>query len=157
MTAATYTYGPMKARLLVHAQTASAALANPFEDVKAAFPLPKGRCVRVYYGGEDDPPGFPERGSRSMGYELIGKATLIAAFWPVTSLDEELAELIDTEAEAFGHALRTAIDGDSSLDGAADNTVLGDATPDFAVVGNTRYVVMEWRAVSAYIEYGIAR
>lgn len=148
-------YSDVKARLLVHARTAAAAVTPPLEDVQAAFPLPRGACVRVWYGGET----APERmgGSTTLGSELVGKITMIGLFLPVPSLDEELAASLDTQAEAFGHRLRTEIDADSDLATAGDNTTLEYAEPDFPVIGNTRYVAWLWRAVTDYIEYTLTK
>ncbi len=148
-------YADVKARLLTHAQTAAAAVARPIDDVKIGFPLPKGRCVRVYYGGET----ATERmnGRYTLNSEMVAKITMIAAFWPVTVLDEEMVSMIDSEAEAFSHALRTAIDGDTALDDKADSTVLDYGEPDVAIIGNTRFLVMMHRAITDYVEYTIAK
>lgn len=148
-------YANVKAALVTHAAAAGATLTPPLLDVKAAFPLPKGRCVRIYYGGEQEPVRMG--GTLTLNSELVGKVTMIAAFWPLTSLDETLAQAIDTEAEAFGHALRTAVDGDTSLGAEGDNTTLGYAEPDVVVSGNTRFLAVMWRAVTDYVEYAIAR
>lgn len=148
-------YAAVKARLLVHAQTAAAAVTPPIEDVQIAFPLPKSDCVRVYYGGETDPVRMG--GRWTMTSEMVGKVTMIGLFLPITSLDEELAVLIDARAEAFTHALRTAVDADQDLAGAGDNTTLGDAEPDIVVSGNTRFLAVMWRAVTDYIEYTVAK
>lgn len=148
-------YADVKARLLVHAATAAAACTPAIEDVKAAFPLPKSECVRVYYGGETDPGRMD--GRYTLSSEMVGKVTMIALFLPISSLDEELAQSIDARAEAFTHALRTAVDGDSDLNTAGDNTTLGDGTPDIVVSGNTRFLAVVWEAVTDYQEYTLAR
>lgn len=148
-------YADAKARLLVHAQTAGAALTPPMEDVSMAFPLPKGRCARVYYGGETDTKRMG--GRYTLNSEMVGKLTMIAAFWPITSLDAELAQVIDAEAEVFTHALRTAVDGDEALNGEVDNTTLEDAVPDVVVVGNARFLAILWSAVTDYVEYAIVK
>lgn len=149
-------YADVKARLVVHAQTAGAAITPAITDVQAAAPLPKGRCVRVYWGGETDPVRMD--GNRfSLKSEMVGQVTMIALFLPIASLAEELAQLLDAQAQAFAHALRTAIDADSDLAGAGDNTNLGDAEPDFVVVGNTRFLAVLWRAVTDYVEYPLAK
>ena len=147
-------YADVKARLVTHATTASAALSRPFEDVQAGVPFPRGRCVRIYYGGETEADKFERY---TLNSEMVGQVTLIAAFWPVTSLDEELGAVIDAEAQAFTDALRTAVDGDSSLNGNVDNTTLGYGEPDFVTIGNTRFVMVLWRAVTDYVEYAIAK
>jgi hypothetical protein len=147
-------YADVKARLLVHAQTAAAAVTPPIEDVQIAFPLPKSECVRVYYGGETE----PRRIARwTLTSEMVGKITMIGLFLKITVLDEEIAKSIDARAEAFTHALRTAIDGDQDLATAGDNTTLEDAEPDIVVAGNTRFLAVLWRAVTDYTEYTLAR
>jgi hypothetical protein len=149
------TYASVKARLLVHAQTAAAAVTPAIEDVQIAFPLPKSDCVRIYYGGETDPARMG--GRFSLTSEMVGKITMIALFLPITSLDEELAVLLDAQAEAFGHALRTAIDADSDLATTGDNTLLEWAEPDIAIVGTTRFLVVLWRAVTDFVEYPLSK
>lgn len=148
-------YADVKARLLVHAQTAAAAVTPRIEDVRMGVPLPKGGCVRVYYGGETDPGRMG--GRLTLNSEMVGKVTFIAAFWPVTTLDDELGAVIDAQMEAFSHALRTAVDGDTAMNGQADNTTLGDGEPDWVVSGNTRFVMVLWRAVTDYVEYSIVK
>ncbi len=148
-------YADVKARLLTHAQTAAAALSRPIDDVATGLPLPNGRCVRVYYGGETEPVRMG--GRYTLNSEMVGKITMIAAFWPITSLEVEVAQVIDAEAEAFSHAFRTAVDGDSDLNSQADNTTLEYGEPDIAVVGNTRYMVVMWSAVTDYVEYAVAK
>lgn len=148
-------YADVKARLLVHAQTAAAATTPPIEDVKIAFPLPKSDCARVYYGGETDPVRMG--GRYSLTSEMVGKVTMIGLFLPISSLDDELGVLIDARAEAFGHALRTAIDADSDLATTGDNTTLGDGEGDVIVVGNTRFLAFLWRAVTDFVEYPLSK
>jgi hypothetical protein len=148
-------YADIKARLLTHARTAGAALTPPLTDVQLGLPVPTGRCARVWYGGETDPKRMG--GRLTLNSEMVGQVTMIAAYWPLTALEPELARTIDAEAQAFAHALRTAIDGDISLNGTADNTTLGDAVPDYPTLGNTRYFMFAWEATTDYIEYAIAK
>lgn len=149
------TYAAVKARLLVHAQTAAAAVTPVIEDVQSAFPLPKSECVRVYYGGETEPVRMG--GRWTLTSEMVGKVTLIGLFLPITSLDEELAIQIDARAEAFSHAFRTAVDADSDLASTGDNTTLEDGEPDLVTVGNTRFLAILWRAVTDYVEYPLSK
>lgn len=148
-------YADAKARLLTHAQTAGATLTPPIQDVAIGFPVPAGRRVRLYYGGEAE---VEKMGGRyTLNSELVSKVTMIAAWWNVTTLNAEQAAVIDSEAEAFTDALRTAVDGDTSLNGEMDNTTLGYGTPDIVIVGNTRYLMVLWVATTDFSEYTIAR
>lgn len=147
------TYATVKAAVLTHAGTAAAAVSPAITDVKSAFPLPTGRCVRVYYGGEADP---VKMGARwTLNSEMIAKRTMIAAFWPISNMSAELAASIDAEAEAFGHALRTALDGDAQLGGACADSSLLDAAPDIFNINGTRFLGVVWEFLSDYIEYSV--
>ena len=148
-------YADVKARLVVHVQTAAAAVTPPVEDAQAGFPLPKERCARVWYGGETEPRRMG--GTLTLNSELVGKVTMIGLFLPVTALDEELSRALDAQGEAFSHALRTAIDGDTGLATAGDNTTLEYGTPELIIVGNARFLAFLWSAVTDYVEYTIAK
>lgn len=147
-------YADVKARLVTHARTAAASLAIPIEDVQVGPAWPKGRCVRVYYGGEVDPLRI---GSRDLTGELVAKVTWITAFWPLSALEEELISTVDAEADAFAHALRIAVDGDVDMNGQTDNTTLEHVVLSDEVLGNTRYLVLTWRAVTDYYEYTVSK
>lgn len=147
-------YADVKSRLVTHARTAAASLAIPIEDVQVGPAWPKGRCVRVYYGGEVDPLRI---GSRDLTGELVAKVTWITAFWPLSALEEELISTVDAEADAFAHALRTAVDGDVDMNGQTDNTTLEHVVLSDEVLGNTRYLVLTWRAVTDYYEYTVSK
>lgn len=148
------TYATTKAAILAHAVTAAATLTPPITDVAAAFPLPKGRCVRVYYGGEADP--VKMGGRWTLNSEMIAKRTMIAAFWPITTLSEALAAAIDADAEAFGHQLRTLLDGDAQLGGATTDSALLDASPDIFEIGGAKFLGVVWEHLSDYTEYSRA-
>lgn len=143
-------YADIKAAILVHATAAGNAL-TPAMPALAAFPLPKSRCIRVYYGGEADP---VKMGARwTLNSEMVAKRTMIAAFWPITNLSEELAAKIDAEAEAFGHDLRTRLDGDAQLGGATTDSALLDASPDIFNIGGAKFLGVVWEHLAEYIEY----
>lgn len=147
-------YADLKAAVLAHCVAAGAGLTPPLEDVKAAFPLPTGRCIRVYYGGETEPPRMT--GTTVLNAELVGKVTYIAAFWPVTTLSTELAASIDTDMEALSHSIRGRINGDTNLGGYASTAVLEYGEPDIIIVANARYATLTWRLVTGVVEYAIA-
>lgn len=147
-------YSDTKARLVTHAATAGAAItADPVIDVQAAFPVPKGRCVRIYYGGETEPARIP---NRVLNGELVAEVTFIALFLPIPLNDESVAAAVDAQLYQFKHALRTAIDGDSQLNGYATDLALELLEPDLVTYNNTRYLLGLWRCVSDYTEYTVA-
>lgn len=148
-------YADTKARLVVHAQTAGAAItADPILDVQAAFPVPKGRCVRIYYGGESEPHRMG--GSRTLNSEMVSEITFIALFLPVPVNDEAVAAALDGQLYDFKHALRTAIDGDSQLNSNATDLDLELLEPDLVMHNNVRYLLGLWRCVSDFTEYAVA-
>jgi len=147
-------YATTKAAIVTHAAAAGAALTNPILDVRAGFPVPKGRCVRVYYGGETEPVHMG--GRRVLNAEMVAHRTLVALFLPVSLTDEEVAVIIDAELYDFGHDLRTRILGDSTLGGAETDLDLGYLDPDLVTYGNTRYLMGLWEVVSDYTEYQLS-
>lgn len=148
-------YADTKARLVTHATTAGAAItSDPILDVQAAFPVPKGRCVRIYYGGEAEPARMGA--NRTLNSELVGEITFIALFLPVVVNDEGVAAALDAQLYTFKHALRTAIDGDSQLNGYSVDLDLEYLEPDLVTYNNVRYLLGLWRCVSDYTEYTVA-
>lgn len=147
-------YADTKAALLTHAQAAGAALTNPITDVLLGFANPKGRCIRIYWGGETEQEKMG--GRYTLNSEMIGQRTIVAAFLPITTLSEDLAAAIDAEMTALAHELRTRFNGDAQLGGTQSDLTLNMAEPDFVTFGNTRYVVVFWEVIGDYFEYSIA-
>ncbi len=147
-------YADTKAAIVVHAAAAGAALSDPILDARAAFPVPKGRCVRVYYAGEAEPVHMG--GRRVLNAEMVAHRTTIALFLPVSLNDEALAVIVDADLYDFGHELRTRILGDSTLGGAETDLDLGYLEPDLVTYGNTRYLMGLWEVLSDYTEYTLA-
>lgn len=147
-------YADTKAAIVVHAAAAGAALTDPILDARAAFPVPKGRCIRVYYGGEAEPVRMGA--SRTLGTEMVGSVTLIAAFFPIVLNDEDVVAQIDADLQALAHDLRTRVLGDSQLGGNSTDLELGYVEPDMVTYNNTRYLMGLWQVVSDFTEYAIA-
>jgi hypothetical protein len=137
-----------------HLTAAGAALAVPITDVMYAAPVPKGRCIRYFYGGETDPPAFS--GKKTLNSQMVGETVLIVAFFPVSSLGETEAASTEDELWDLKDEVRTRIDGDSQLGGACTDLLLGDVEPDFVVIGNTRYRTLNWDLTLAFTEYTLA-
>jgi len=148
------TYADTKAAIVTHAAAAGGALSDPILDARAAFPVPKGRCIRVYYGGEAEPVRMG--GKRVLNAELVAQRTIIAAFFPIALNDEDVAAQIDADLQALAHDLRTRILGDSQLGGAQTDLELGYVEPDIVLNGNTRYLVGIWEVLSDFTEYALA-
>jgi hypothetical protein len=148
-------YADTKAAIVVHAAAAAAALTDPILDARAAFPVPKGRCVRVYYGGETEPVRMG--GRRVLNAEMVAHRTFIALFLPVTLNDEDVVVIIDAELFTFGHELRTRILGDSQLGGQSTDLELGYLEPDLVTYNNVRYLMGLWEVTSDFTEYALAQ
>jgi len=148
------TYAQTQAAIVTHCLAAGAALSNPILDVQAGFPIAKGRCIRVYYGGEV----APERmgAEYTLNSQMVGEVTVIVAFFPITLSDETLTATIDADFYLLKDQLRTRILGDAQLGGASTDLELRLVTQDFVVLGNTRYSMGTWEVVSDFTEYTIA-
>jgi hypothetical protein len=149
-------YSDVKAAIVVHAAAAAAALTTPILDARAGFPIPKGRCVRVYYAGETAPEHMDGK-RRVLTGELVSHITRIALFLPVSVTDEALAAVLDAELFNFGHDLRTRILGDSQLGGASKDLTLHYCEPDLVTYNNVRYLLGLWDVVSDFVEYTLAQ
>jgi hypothetical protein len=147
-------YADTKAAIIVHALAAGAALSDPILDVAAGFPVPRGRCVRVYWAGETEPVRMG--GQRVLNAELIAERTRIVLFLPITLNDETLAAVIDAQLHAFKHDLRTRVLGDSQLGGQSTDLEFEYAEPDLVVFNNARFAVLVMDIVSDFTEYAIA-
>src|SRR3990172_1326130 len=143
-------YADTKAAILTHALAAGAALTVPITDVAIGFASPKGRCIRLYGGGEIDP---RHSGKRTLNSEMIGQRTIIGAFWPVTTLSTDQAAVIDAEMAALANELRTRLDGDAQLGGTQSDINLDLGTPDFVTIGSTRFLAVFWDVIGDYFEY----
>lgn len=135
--------------IVAHALAAGTAVG--ITDVQRGDPLPKGRCGRVWYGGEDDAPAFP--GSRVLDGELIGEIVHIDFFWPISAGSETPAKARDVEVRAVKHALRTAILGDSTLGGKCTDLLLDHAQSQFVAFDNTAFRTLEMTLTLSFVEY----
>lgn len=145
-------YAAVKTAIKNHCVTAGATLTPPLQDVQIGFPLPADRAIRIYYGGETEPVKMGP-GNLTLNSELVGKVTIIAAFWAVSTLNTEIAARIDADMEALTHSIRGLINGDAQLGGTTTDSTLEYAEPDIVINGNTRYAMLSWRLVTDYVEY----
>jgi hypothetical protein len=140
--------------LQTHLEAAAAALTDTSFDVDRGI-LTGGRQVRYYWSGETDAPRFESR--FDLTGELVGQKFTIAAAWPLNDLTPELATAIDVEMELLAGQIRTRLDGDLDLGNHIDNHLLGFAQQDVVLIGNARFVILEWDIDMAYVEYTLAK
>lgn len=128
------------ARIVTHATTAANAVSPAIDDVQVAFPVPRGRCVRLFWTAEEDPPHFE---ADSVVEDLIAETVHVSAFWPLSNLSETDAADYATQVYAFKHALRTAIDGDTRLNGTATGVEMRNAALTYALIAGAEYLVVD--------------
>ncbi|MGH2386249.1 MAG: hypothetical protein ACRDGB_14535, partial [Candidatus Limnocylindria bacterium] len=140
--------------LETHARNAGAALTSPILDIDRASPTPKGRCIRLWWSG-DGPPGRMGA-SLTLSSEMIGERVSIVAFFPVSSLSEEVTGYNDTEARALRHELRTRISADSTLGGNVTDLAIEGVETGWESLNNTRYRTLDMTIVLDFEEYPIS-
>lgn len=148
-------YADSLARLKTHATTAATGLSNPIKDVAIAFPAPRGRCIRLFYGGETE---SEQLGTDStLISETIGHQTVVMGFWPLSNLSETQAAVIEAEIAAWVHAFRTAVLGDIGLNATTHSLDVELAEPGFADLAGAPWRTVEVRVNTEYTEYTVTR
>jgi hypothetical protein len=146
-------YSDQRARILTHATTAANAVSPVIDDVQVAFPVPRGRCVRIFWTAEEDPIVLPES---VLTEDLIAEVTHISAFWPLSNIGETDAADYATQVYAFKHALRTAIDADTKLNSTAQHVTMRNAELTYAQVAGAEYLVVDVDIVTETTTYPLA-
>lgn len=126
--------------ILTHCTTAANTVSPAIDDVQIAFPVPRGRCVRVFWTAEEDPTKFADA---SLSEDWVGEVVHVSAFWPISNLAESDAADYATQVYAFKHALRTAIDGDTKLNGKAEDATMRNAELTYAQIAAAEYLVVD--------------
>jgi hypothetical protein len=146
-------YADQLARIMTHVTTASNAVVPAIDDVQNAFPVPRGRCVRVFWTAEEDPTVMPES---VLNADLIAEATHVSVFWPISNISETDAADYATQVYAFKHALRTAIDGDTKLNSQAHHVTMRNAELTYAQIAGGEYLVLDVDIVPEATTYTLA-
>lgn len=145
-------YADQQARILTHCQTAANAVSPAIDDVQVAFPVPRGRCVRIFWTAEEDPELIPD----SLIEDSVAEVVHVSVFWPLSNLAETDAADYATQVYAFKHALRTAIDADTKLNGQARNAAMRNAELTYAQVAGAEYLVLDADIVIEQTTYTLA-
>ena len=143
-------------RIETHATTAGASLTVPITDVKIGYPKATGRCVRIFWGGEVRPVKMGDS-EQVLNGQMVSDLVVIVAFWPLSNLSETMAETIELEARAFTAAFRTAVLGDSQLNGNVTDLYLQHGETDFPVLAGTQYRTVTFEAICDFTEYPLAQ
>lgn len=139
----------------VHAAAAAVTAAGAtFSDVAVGYPAGKGRCVRIFYGGEAELEHFS--GDRVLNGKLVGQAVIVRGYWPLPETATKRQRVMEGEIGAFVKSLRTRILGDSQLGGACTDLAMGLAQCEQAVIARTKYAIVDATIVIEYDETTLA-
>lgn len=141
--------------IAVHAAAAAntADSTGKFYDVAVGFPAAKGRCVRIFYGGEREPEHIE---GRTLNSKLLAQAIIVRGYWPLAQTSVSRQRAMEGEMAAFITSLRTRVLGDSQLGGAASDLNMSPAQCDQVVIASTKYAVIDTEIVVDYDETTIA-
>jgi hypothetical protein len=142
--------------LQVHAAAAAVTAGGAtFTDVAVGFPAAKGRCVRVFYGGERSPDRMgPD--SETLNSEMVGQAVIVRGYWPIPETATKRQRVQEGEIGTFVKSFRTRVNGDKQLGGGATDLTLSLAVVEQVVVSGTKYTMADLEAVIDFDEYTIA-
>lgn len=146
-----------------HAATAAVTAGGAtFTDVAVGFPPAKGRCIRVFYGGEREPERFED--DETLNSTLVAQAIHVRGWWPTASTGTSEQRVIEGQMAAFVKALRTALLADQDLGGKAqDGLKVGHAVCDQVNLGGrvgvvgTQYSVVDIEITVDYDEFPQSR
>jgi hypothetical protein len=137
----------------VHATAAAVAAGGATRyDVAVGFPVSKGTCVRIFYGGERETARF--NGDETLNSQLVGQGIVVRGYWPVAVTAVNRQRLIEGEMAVFVKELRTRVLGDFTLGGKAQDALkMHLAATDQVMIANTQYAVVDIEIVVDYDEY----
>lgn len=134
--------------------TAASQASPAYSDVLTGAPIPRGRCVRLWWDGEVIPP--PQLGNRyTLASELVGHSIVVGAFEPLSDLNEAGFRAVMLGMQSFFHALRVLVDQDRTLGGKSAVIEPEPVAVDYAVLGGAQYAFGLMAFTPGYLEYGI--
>lgn len=137
-----------------HAIAAGAAVTPKITDVCIGLPVPRGRCGRIWWDGEQD-----ERGGRrySLNHQLVANRIGVRFFWPVSDATEAAAKNRIYEMRAIAHELRTRILGDIQLGGNSTDLEVENAEAELLNSAGTLYAIVSIPITTGILEYEVAK
>lgn len=138
-------------KIAVHAAAGALAIDAKFKDVAVGHPMPRGRSVRIYYGGESLPPFFGE--GRTLTTRMVGQRVLVRGFWPVSEYAAKRGRVLMREMWSFVHELRTRLLGDETLSGSVTALDMNFADADDAVFGGVLFALIDAEIIVDFAEY----
>jgi hypothetical protein len=145
--------------IATHSVAAAAAVDSKFVDVAVGFTAAKGKCIRIYYGGEVEPARMGA--DKVLNASLVGERIVIDALWPIASSGHADQRTLIGQMYLLKHELRTRILGDSQLGGDTTDLAIEPATIDEVIFGGLRgtgqhYLQLRMEVHCDYTEYAIA-
>lgn len=141
--------------LLTIAQAAGAEVDPPYTDVEIGAPMPRGRCVRVWWTGEVIPAPQMDGVRYSLDHELVGQGFAVTAFEPMSGFDEAPAAARMNRLATFVDEFRSGVNEDRTLGGKA-MSIEPEATPvDYANLGGTLFAFAPTELTAGLVEYPI--
>lgn len=141
--------------LQVHAAAAAVTASSAkFYDVAVGFPVGKGKCVRIFYAGETEPPHFPN--DRTLNSQLMAEKIIVRGYWPNADTGTNRQRLTEIEMATFVKSFRTRVLGDSQLGGESVDLTLSAAVVEQVVIADTKYAVVDMEVAADFNEYTLA-
>lgn len=138
------------ARIETHVIAAGTAL-SPIMPARRGTPIPKGRCIRMFYVGDGDSPAAGERTTVDGG-QMLAEFVRIVAYWPLSTLGEDNYEAIEDELIALKYDLKDRLIGDPHLSNDTDALVVGDADAPVITYGGGLYRVLDIECTLTFME-----
>ena len=139
----------------VHAAAAAiTASGAKFYNVAVGYPVGKGQCVRIFYGGEAELEHFS--GDRVLNGVLVGQSIIVRGYWPLPETATKRQRVMEGEMGTFVKSLRTRILGDSTLGGACTDLVMGLAQCEQVEIAKTKYAIVDTEIVVDFDETTLA-
>jgi len=136
------------------ATSSAASISAAFKDVAVGYPNPRGRCVRIFYGGEAPPAYFGE--GMTLSTRMIGQRIIARGFWPVAEYAAKRSRALMLEMWQFVHNFRTAMLADTRLSAKAVDLDMHLAEVDQDVVAGVLYATVDIEFIVDFNEYTVA-
>jgi hypothetical protein len=134
--------------IATHASAAAVAVDTLWSDVEITAPLPRGRCVRLFYAGEARPEHYQE--ANTLSTRLVAQVVIVRAFLPVADYAKLRRKNLMLDMAAFVKGLRTRLMADMTLGGACTSLHIPDTQVDDILFGQAHYAISD---TAVHVEY----
>lgn len=151
MTAGTIDLPTAFGAIKTHAIAAAAAVDTKWVDVDVTAPLPRGRCVRIFYAGEGEPVHYESRDTLSS--RLVAQVAIARAFLPIADYAKDRRRNLMYDMAAFVRGLRSRLMADQTLGGAVTSLHIPDTQVDDILYGSVHYAISDTQVLLEYDEF----